>query len=53
MRASDNVDVGAGYSMNPLNRLDPAAVIAVLRNAPASDLSPSPLMKMLQPQGQR
>jgi hypothetical protein len=53
MRASDNVDVGAGYSMNPLNRLDPAAVITVLRNAPASDLSPSPLMKMLQPQGQR
>lgn len=53
MRASDNVDVGAGYSMNPLNRLDPAAVIAVLRNAPASDLSPSPLMKMLQSQGQQ
>jgi murein DD-endopeptidase MepM/ murein hydrolase activator NlpD len=53
MRASDNVDVGAGYSMNPLNRLDPAATIAALRNTPPSDLSPSPLHKMLPSTGQR
>jgi hypothetical protein len=53
IRASDNVDVGAGYGMNPLNRLDPAAVIAALRNATASDLSSSPLHKMLPSTGRR
>jgi murein DD-endopeptidase MepM/ murein hydrolase activator NlpD len=45
MRASDGVDIGAGYAMQPLNRLDPAATIAALRNAAADELSPSPLAR--------
>ena len=28
IRASDGVDIGAGYAMYPLNRLDPAATLA-------------------------
>ena len=47
MRASDAVDIGAGYAMNPLNRLDPGATVASLRNAPADDLAPSPLARAL------
>jgi murein DD-endopeptidase MepM/ murein hydrolase activator NlpD len=43
MRASDGVDIGAGYAMYPLNRLDPLATIASLRNAPPDFLTPSPL----------
>ena len=43
IRASDGVDIGAGYAANPLNRLDPAAKVSSLRNAAADDLSPSPL----------
>jgi murein DD-endopeptidase MepM/ murein hydrolase activator NlpD len=43
MRASDGVDIGAGYAANPLNRLDPAALISTLRNAAPDDLSPSPI----------
>ena len=43
MRASDGVDIGAGYSMYPLNRLDPQATLASLRNAAVDDFSPSPL----------
>jgi murein DD-endopeptidase MepM/ murein hydrolase activator NlpD len=46
MRTSDGVDIGAGYAMYPLNRLDPMATISMLRNADAADLSPSPLAKM-------
>ena len=44
MRASDGVDLGAGYSMVPLNRLDPAATLAAHRNAAADQLSDSPLV---------
>ena len=42
IRASDGVDVGAGYAANPLNHLDPAAVVNSLRNAATDDLTPSP-----------
>ena len=47
IRASDGVDIGAGYASAPLNRLDPAATVAALRNAAADELSPSPLARML------
>ena len=43
MRASDGVDIGAGYAMYPFNRLDPLATVESLRDAPAEDLAPSPL----------
>jgi Peptidase family M23 len=43
IRASDGVDIGAGYAMYPLNRLDPMAAVASLRNAEPDDLTPSPL----------
>jgi murein DD-endopeptidase MepM/ murein hydrolase activator NlpD len=47
MRSSDGVDIGAGYAMYPLNRLDPMATVDALRNAEADDLSPSPLARAL------
>ncbi len=47
MRASDGVDIGAGYAMYPLNRLDPLATVASLRNAMPDALSPSPLARAL------
>jgi murein DD-endopeptidase MepM/ murein hydrolase activator NlpD len=53
MRASDGVDIGAGYAMFPLNRLDPAATIAALRNTGADELTPSPLARMLAADGVR
>jgi murein DD-endopeptidase MepM/ murein hydrolase activator NlpD len=40
MRESDGVDIGVGYSMLPLNRLDPAATVGALRGAPAERLGP-------------
>jgi murein DD-endopeptidase MepM/ murein hydrolase activator NlpD len=43
MRASDSIDVGAGYAANPLNHLDPMKTVAALRNASFEALSPSPL----------
>jgi murein DD-endopeptidase MepM/ murein hydrolase activator NlpD len=43
IRASDGVDIGAGYGMYPLNRLDPMATVDSLRNAEPDDLAPSPL----------
>jgi murein DD-endopeptidase MepM/ murein hydrolase activator NlpD len=45
IRASDQVDIGAGYAGSPLGRLDPATTVSALRNAPDDDLSPSPLNK--------
>lgn len=47
MRASDGIDIGAGYAMYPLNRLDPAATVAALRNASGEVLSASPLASVL------
>jgi len=47
MRASDGVDIGAGYAMYPLNRLDPMATVESLRNAPPEDLTPAPLAAAL------
>ncbi len=49
MRASDGVDIGAGYAMFPMNRLDPMATVNSLRNAAADDLSPSPFARVLRP----
>jgi murein DD-endopeptidase MepM/ murein hydrolase activator NlpD len=43
IRASDGVDIGAGYAMYPLNRLDPMATVDALRNAEPDALTPSPL----------
>ncbi len=43
IRESDGVDIGAGYSAVPGNRLDPAAVIAALHDAGPDGISPSPL----------
>jgi murein DD-endopeptidase MepM/ murein hydrolase activator NlpD len=43
IRASDGVDIGAGYAMYPLNRLDPMATVDALRHAEDDDLAPSPL----------
>ena len=42
-RESDGVDIGAGNVSNPLNRLDPAAVIAALHDAGADGISPAAL----------
>jgi hypothetical protein len=42
-RSSDGVDIGAGYVSQPLNRLDPAAVIAALHDADADGISPAAL----------
>jgi hypothetical protein len=47
MRASDGVDIGAGYALDPRNRLDPMATVDSLRNAAPDDLSPAPLALML------
>ncbi len=47
MRASEGVDISAGYTAAPLNRLDPMATITAMRNAVAEDLAPSPLARAL------
>jgi len=47
MRTSDGVDIGAGYAMFPLNRLDPTATISTLRNSGEDELSPAPLKERL------
>lgn len=49
MRASDEVDIGGGYAMQPLNRLDPTATVDALRNAPPADRAPSVLACLLVP----
>lgn len=43
MRASDGVDIGAGYAAHPLNHLDPMGTVHSLRNAAPDQLAPSPL----------
>jgi murein DD-endopeptidase MepM/ murein hydrolase activator NlpD len=47
MRTSDGVDIGAGYAMYPLNRLDPTSTLEALRNSEPDDLSASPLVRGL------
>lgn len=42
-RSSDGIDIGAGYTSLPLNRLDPAAVVAALHNQGAEGISPAAL----------
>ena len=41
MREADGVDIGAGYSMYPLNRHNPSKTIADLRGAPVDRPAPS------------
>lgn len=41
MRESDGVDIGGGYSMLPLNRLDPTKTVLKLRGAPDDRPAPS------------
>lgn len=41
IRESDGVDIGSGYTLNPLNRLDPEATISALRGAPEDEPAPS------------
>lgn len=47
MRESDGVDIGAGYSMLPLNRLDPEVTVAALRGAPEDRPAPAMLATAL------
>lgn len=49
IRVSDGVDIGAGYSMSPLNWLDPLATIAEFRNNPEDNLAPNPLALVINP----
>jgi hypothetical protein len=42
-RASDGIDIGGGYASQPLNRLDPQAVIDALHNSAPEGISPSAL----------
>lgn len=43
LRESRGIEIGAGYSHTPLNRLNPVASLLTLRNAPPDDLGGSPL----------
>ena len=43
IRESDGVDIGAGYSMFPLNRLDPLATVALFQGGPPDFLPPAAL----------
>ena len=47
IRASDGVDIGAGYAAEPLNRLDPMGTISGLRNAGEDDLAGAAVGVML------
>jgi hypothetical protein len=42
-RSSDGVDIGAGYVSQPLNRLDPAALVAALHDPGPGGISPAAL----------
>jgi murein DD-endopeptidase MepM/ murein hydrolase activator NlpD len=43
LRRGDGLDVGSGYSMFPLNRLDPAKTLGELAGSAPENLAPSPL----------
>jgi len=47
MRRGDGIDVGSGYGMFPLNRLDPAETLAELAGSAPDDLAPAPLATAL------
>jgi hypothetical protein len=47
MRSTDGVDIGAGYAMQPFNRLDPMATVQSYRNSAVDALSPSALASSL------
>lgn len=47
MRAGDGVDLGGGYAMQRMNRLDPTETVKSLRNAAPEGLSGSPLGKVI------
>ncbi len=47
MRASDEVDIGAGYASDPLNHLDPMATVMANHHAAPDQLAPSPLSLMV------
>lgn len=49
MRASDELQIGGGYALQPLGRLDPSATVESLRNAADDDRSPSLLACLLAP----
>jgi murein DD-endopeptidase MepM/ murein hydrolase activator NlpD len=49
MRASDEVEIGAGYGASKLNRLDPDITVAARRNAAPEDRAPSVLAAALRP----
>ena len=49
MRHGACVDIGGGYGMLPLNRLDPGKTLAELAGAAPDDLSPSPLATAILP----
>ncbi|TAE76941.1 MAG: M23 family metallopeptidase [Verrucomicrobia bacterium] len=49
IRHGDGVDIGGGYGMIPLNRLDPSKTLAELAGSAPDDLSPSPLASALIP----
>ena len=50
MRASDELVLGGGYSLQPFKRLDPSATVLALHHAAADACSPSVLARMLTPQ---
>jgi murein DD-endopeptidase MepM/ murein hydrolase activator NlpD len=41
IRNSDGIDIGAGYAMTPLNRLDPTKTIEAYHDSSANGISPS------------
>jgi murein DD-endopeptidase MepM/ murein hydrolase activator NlpD len=47
IRESNGADIGGGYSMYPLNHLDPAATVAALRGAAPAATAPAPLAAAL------
>lgn len=42
-RASDGADIGGGYTAQPLNRLDPVAIVTSLHDASEKGVCPAPL----------
>jgi murein DD-endopeptidase MepM/ murein hydrolase activator NlpD len=49
IRASDAVEIGGGYALQQLNRVDPSATVAALRNAAPDDCATSVLARLLVP----